>query len=154
MGKWYKERRKLLDSIKGMPDDELNEFEKAKDTQFREAVKNKSVFNEKARGSLATSTHEAGQEFKRRGYEQKMDVFKKTSNRGHFWKKAGKTLKSLGPIGAAAGLAMSDDVSAAVDPSGSTSMDYDKAFEDPSSPEYAERISLIESLTGKKRKDK
>ena len=70
-------------------------------------------------------------------------------------KNAGKfrrILPMLPWVGTLMGLT-APDISEAADPMGSTSMDSDPAFEDPSSPEYNERITLLQELMVKK-KDK
>jgi hypothetical protein len=60
--------------------------------------------------------------------------------------KGGKKMAVGVPIiGSLLGLA-SGDVSAAVDPTGSTEMDYDRAIEDPSSKEFAKRRKLLDHL--------
>ena len=81
---------------------------------------------------------------------------RKGASRPFYYKKDGwKKLRALGPIGMAAGLAFSDDVSAAVDPMGSETIAIDRAIEDPSSPEFKERRRrmLIQQLLEKGNND-
>lgn len=56
--------------------------------------------------------------------------------------------RSLPYAGAAIGLATSPTADAAIDPLGSEQMDYDPAIEDPNSPEFRKRQSLLKALRG------
>lgn len=67
----------------------------------------------------------------------------KLSKRPFSFKKGDRILKALGPAAFLTSLFTSDDAAAALDPFGSEEVAIDPAIEDPSSPEYAERMRRL-----------
>lgn len=77
-----------------------------------------------------------------RGYE-KVPNKSKQAYRPFKFKKGNKILRVIGPAAFLTSLFTSDDAAAALDPFGSEEVAIDPAIEDPSSPEYAERMRRL-----------